>query len=102
VFEGAREGRAWAIGVDADQHDEMPDTVLTSMVKRGDVAVYETIASVAAGRFTPGMRVFGVVDGAVDWVHQGPHAANIPKDVVNRVEQLREEIVAGRIHVPTE
>jgi basic membrane protein A len=31
VLEGARESHAWAIGVDADQHDEMPGTVLTSI-----------------------------------------------------------------------
>jgi basic membrane protein A len=102
VFEGAREGRVWAIGVDADQYDDMPGTVLTSMVKRGDVAVYETIASVVHDRFTPGMHVLGVVDGAIDWVHEGPHAANVPPEVVKRVEQLRGEIVAGRVHVPTE
>ena len=39
VFEGAREGKALAIGVDSDQHDEMPGVVVTSMVKRVDVAL---------------------------------------------------------------
>ena len=41
VFEAARDMNAWAIGVDSDQYDEMPGTVITSMVKRVDVAVYE-------------------------------------------------------------
>jgi basic membrane protein A and related proteins len=100
VFEGAHEARRFAIGVDSDQHDEMPDAVLTSMVKRADVAVFETIRAVLDGRFSGGLRPLGLREGSIDYVHEGPHAALLPPDVIARVEALREAIIAGRIVVP--
>jgi basic membrane protein A len=102
VFEAAREANVWAIGVDSDQHDEMPGTVLTSMVKRGDIAVFEAIRSVVEGRFEPGVHELGLRDGAVGYVHDGPHAAAIPDDVKRKVDALREDVVRGAIKVPTE
>ena len=101
VFEAARDAHAMAIGVDADQWAEMPGTVVTSMVKRADVAVFDTIRSVMDGHFAGGMHVFGVSDGAIDYVHEGPHGAQIPADVVARVEALRADIAGGRILVPS-
>jgi basic membrane protein A len=101
VLEAAHDARAMAIGVDADQYDEMPDTVVTSMVKRADVAVFDTIRATAEGRFDGGMHVFGVADGAVDYVHAGPHAARLPADVIARVERLRDQIATGAIVVPS-
>jgi basic membrane protein A and related proteins len=102
VFEGAHDARVMAIGVDADQHDEMPDTVVTSMVKRVDVVVADTIRSVVEGRFEGGMHVFGVKDGAIDYVHEGPHAARIPDEVKARVTELEHDILEGQISVPFE
>ena len=100
VFEAAHDARRFAIGVDGDQYGEMPDTVVTSMVKRADVSVFETIRDVTLGRFQGGMHVFGVKDGAIDYVHEGPHAALLPAGVVTRVETLRVEIASGRVQVP--
>jgi basic membrane protein A len=102
VFEAAHDASCLAIGVDADQHDEMPDTVVTSMVKRADVTVFDTIHGVAEGHFEGGMHVFGVKDGAIDYVHDGPHATLLPRDVIARVELLRADVAAGRVVVPSE
>ncbi|HEY6463571.1 MAG TPA: BMP family ABC transporter substrate-binding protein [Polyangiaceae bacterium] len=102
VFEAAHDARCLAIGVDADQHDEMPDVVVTSMVKRADVSVFDTIRATAEGRFEGGMHVFGVKDGAIDYVHEGPHAGLLPPDVVARVEKMRADIASGRVTVPAE
>jgi basic membrane protein A and related proteins len=102
VFEAAHDARRLAIGVDSDQYGEMPDVVVTSMVKRADVTVYDTIRAVRDGRFEGGMHVFGVGDRAIDWVHEGPHARLLPREVVDRVEALRAEVVDGRVHVPSE
>jgi basic membrane protein A and related proteins len=100
VFEAAHEGHCLAIGVDADQYDEMPDVVLTSMIKRADVAVYDAIRGVTDGRFEGGMHVFGVKDGAIDYVHEGPHAALLRADVIARVEALRGPVASGLVKVP--
>jgi basic membrane protein A len=102
VFEAAHDALCLAIGVDSDQYAEMPGSVLTSMVKRADVTVTDTIRAVTEGRFEGGMHVFGVKDGAIDYVHDGPHAALLRPEVVARVEDLRAEVASGRVHVPME
>ncbi len=102
VFVAAHRLRRFAIGVDADQYDEMPDAVLTSMIKRVDVAVFDTIREVAAGRFRRGpggVRVFGVADGGIDWVSRGPHARHLSPAVVARVDALRAGIASGALRV---
>ncbi|MBW2529718.1 MAG: BMP family ABC transporter substrate-binding protein [Deltaproteobacteria bacterium] len=100
VFEAARDMGALAIGVDADQHDEMPGTVVTSMVKRVDVAVFQTIRELTVGRFDGGLRSFGVAEGGVSYVSEGPHAAGIPQEVKKRVAELQAELARGAIEVP--
>ncbi len=102
VFEAAHDAHVMAIGVDADQHDEMPDTVVTSMVKRVDVAVFDTIHAAVNGKFVGGMHVFGVKDGAIDYVHDGPHASRIPDEVKAAVESLKADVVSGKIQVSAE
>lgn len=99
VFEAAADAHAMAIGVDADQHDEMPGTVVTSMIKRGDVAVFDVVKDTLEGRFKGGMNVFGLREAGVDYVHDGPHASAIPDDVKRKVEALRADIVDRRITV---
>ena len=101
VFEAARQAGARAIGVDADQHDEMPGTVLTSMIKRGDVAVFDTVAEVVDHRFRPGLRTFGLAEKGVDFVREGPHAAGIAPATLRRVAELSQDVIAGRIAIPT-
>jgi basic membrane protein A len=102
VFEAAREAGARAIGVDRDQGDEMPGVVITSLVKRVDAAVADVVAGVARGEFAGGrVRSFGLAEGGVDWVHEGPHAAGLAPATVARVEALRADVVAGRVRVPT-
>jgi len=101
VFEAAKDAHILTIGVDADQYDEMPGTVVTSMIKRGDVAVFDMVKSVVEGHFQGGMHVFGLKEDGVDYVHEGPHAAGIPDDVKKRVEELRGAVIDGRIKVPS-
>ena len=99
VFEAAADARVLAIGVDADQYDEMPGTVVTSMIKRGDVAVFDIVKATIDGKFHGGMNVFGLEEAGVDYVHEGPHAAQIPDVVKAKVEALRADVVAKRITV---
>ena len=101
VFEAAHDMGAWAVGVDADQYDEMPGTVLTSMIKRGDVAVFDAIVSVTNGTFAGGLRSFGLAEDAVGYVSEGPHGAAIPADVKAKVAELRARVARGEIKVPS-
>ena len=65
-----------AIGVDSDQYDEAPGVVLTSMVKHVENAVYGTISEVKDSGWTSGVRVFGLKEKGVGWVHDD--AARVP------------------------
>ncbi|MCL4540395.1 MAG: BMP family ABC transporter substrate-binding protein [Bacteroidetes bacterium] len=102
VFEAAREMNKYAIGVDMDQWNEAPGHVLTSMVKKGDVAVYKIIKEWKAGKFAGGEpMIFGLKDNGVDYVYDKNNAPLIPAWVHKRVEKLRAEIIARKIIVPT-
>ncbi|WP_437732585.1 BMP family lipoprotein [Sorangium sp. So ce1335] len=101
VFEAARDMGVKAIGVDRDQHDAMPGTVLTSMIKRADVAVFEVIRAVVEGRFEGGSSSFGLAEGGVGYVNEGPHAAGIPAAVRSRVDALAARVARGELAVPS-
>ena len=101
VFEAARETGKLAIGVDADQYDEAPGHVLTSMVKHVDAAVFDAAKLVKEHRFTGGIYEFGLAENGVGYVYDEHNRALIPDSVHTRVEQLKADIIAGRIHVPS-
>jgi basic membrane protein A len=103
VFEAAREKGPghYAIGVDADQYAEAPGFILTSMVKRVDTAVFDTIEELKAGRWQGGVREFGLGEKGVGWVYDDNNRALIPAGVKAKVDALEAEIAAGRIVVPT-
>lgn len=100
VFEAAKDHGIRAIGVDADQYDEMPGAVMTSMIKRVDVAVYDTVKKVKDGAFRGGITRYGLAEGGVDWVKDGPHAALVTDASRAHVEELRQRVVSGAIRVP--
>ena len=103
LFEAAKERDKLAIGVDSDQYDSMPGNILTSMVKRVDVAVYETIHEVLENRFSGGaVRVYGLTEGGVDYVYNADNADLIPASAHERVETIRRQIVAGEIVPPAD
>lgn len=101
VFEAARRTGNLAIGVDADQWNEAPGHVLTSMVKGVDAAVLDATRQVDQGTFQGGVRSYGLAEGGVGYVYDENNRHLIPDSVRARVEQLRADIVAGRIQVPS-
>jgi len=106
VFEAARQAstgsvQKYAIGVDADQYAEAPGHILTSMVKGVDVAVFEATRWTKDGTFKGGIYSFGLAEGGVGYVYDDRNKNLIPDDVHARVEQLRQDIIAGRIKVPS-
>jgi basic membrane protein A and related proteins len=102
VFEAARETRRWAIGVDADQWDEAPGRVLTSMTKVVDTAVFETVKRVQDGQWKGGVLQLGLAEGGVDYVFDERNRALIGDVVRARVEEIRRDIIAGKIKVPSQ
>jgi basic membrane protein A and related proteins len=101
VFEAARQTGKLAIGVDADQYSEAPGHVLSSMVKGVDNAVYDAIQKVKDGRFVGGIYQYGLAEQGVGYVYDRNNEKLIPSEVRAELEHLRQEIVAGRIVVPS-
>ncbi len=105
VFEAAVIKKKMAIGVDADQSltvkEDQRAQILTSMVKRVDVAVYETIKALVAGKYKAGVQSFGLKEGGVGYAVNDHNRAQI-RDIVPRLEALKKDIIAGKIKVPSD
>src|ERR1044071_1100181 len=101
VFEAARQTGKYAIGVDADQYSEAPGRVLTSMVKGIDVSVLDAIRKVKEHTFKGGVFTYGLAENGVGYVYDDNNKAMIPDSVRTRLEQIKADIVAGKIKVPS-
>ena len=102
VIEAAREQGKLAIGVDSNQNGVAPGTVLTSMVKRVDNAIYREIESVLKGEFRGGLVEFGLAEDGVGFSLDEHNRALLPASVLDQVAELRAEVEAGKIDVPHE
>ena len=101
VFEAARQLGKLVIGVDADQQSEAPGHVLTSMVKGVDAVTFDAIKRVKEGTFKGGVYSYGLAEDGVGYIYDEHNRKLIPDAVRARVEQLKSEIIAGRIVVPS-
>jgi basic membrane protein A len=107
VFEAASEagepGSVWAIGVDSDQYltasPAVQPYILTSMLKRVDVSVFETIKAETEGAFAPGVNVF---DLSVDGVGYATSGDFLSAETIAALEDFKAQIIAGDIVVPSD
>jgi basic membrane protein A len=90
----------FAIGVDSNQNWVKSGKVLTSMLKRVDNAVFQTVADVAAGKFKPGVRRFGLKDGGIDYAMDSHNQSLVTPEMKKRVDALKADIISGKIKVP--
>jgi basic membrane protein A len=99
ALDAAREQGVWGIGVDADQ-GYLGSYVLTSALKRVDTAVYQSIKDAVAGHFKGGQDA--VYSLAQNGVGIGKFSSKAPKGIAQKVEQIRQQIIAGKIkNIPT-
>ena len=98
VINACDEGGIWAIGVDTDQSTLAPEHVLTSAMKRVDVASQDISKAVAEGNFTAGIHMYDLSNGGVDLA---PTRDHIPAEVLESVEAAKAAIIAGEKSVPT-
>lgn len=102
VIEAARERGVFVIGVDANQNGVAPGTVLTSMIKRVDVAIERTIDDARAGRFHSGIVEFGLAEDGVGFSIDEHNRALLTEEMLATAAALRDSIVAGQIPIPAE
>ena len=94
VYQAAKDGGKYAIGVDSNQNHLQPGTMLTSMVKRVDVAVYN-----AAKKTNPGVTVLGLKEGGVDYALDKHNEKLVTADIKKKVDAAKADIIAGKIKV---
>lgn len=104
ILEGAKEAGEYAIGVDLNQDNDQPGSVVTSMVKRVDTACYTVIESVVDGTFEGGStKYLDLADGGVSLtdfsVIKEYIAEEDLQDIIDKVAELEEKIISGEIVV---
>ena len=94
VYQAAKDAGRLAIGVDSNQNHLQPGTMLTSMVKNVDVAVYNVLKG-----WKPGTSVLGLKDGGVEYAMDQHNAKLVTTALKAKVEAIKADIVAGKIRV---
>lgn len=101
VFEAASESGNWAIGVDSDQYNtadpSVQESILTSMLKNVNVAVYEYLSQVNDGDFPSGVTTYDLEVDGVGYSTSG----GFVDDIVEQLDELKQQIIDGEISVPT-
>ncbi len=100
LFDAAADKKIFAIGVDSNQNWIKPGVVLTSMLKRVDVAVFETIKDAQAKKFTAGVVRFGLKDSGVDWALDENNEKLWSPDEKQKLNQIKKMIISKKITVP--
>jgi basic membrane protein A len=97
---GTAERPVYAIGCDANQNAERP-CVLTSMLKRVDVAVFETCREVVEGRFRPGLHSLGVREGGIGWALDADNRDLVSEEDEAYLRDVERRIADGSLRIET-
>ena len=99
VYQAAKDRGKLAIGVDSNQNHLQPGAMLTSMVKRVDVAVAEAFKSAMDGTWAPGFKVLGLAEDGVAWALDKHNEALITDEMKQALALAEKQIVVGQIEV---
>ena len=99
VLQAAADAGVLGIGVDSNQNYMHPGNVLTSMLKRVDVAVYDALMDAHNGEWTPGVQVLGLAEDGVGWALDEHNEDLITPEMIEAVEAAEQAIVSGEIQV---
>jgi basic membrane protein A len=99
VLQAAADAGKLGIGVDSNQNGLQPGHVLTSMVKRVDVAVYNAFMDAKNDKFTPGFNALGLKEGGVDYAMDDNNKSLVTDEMKAAAEKTKADIIAGTIEV---
>jgi len=100
AFDAIEEKGKLGIGVDSNQNWIKPGAILTSMMKRVDVAVYNAIQDTQNNKFTPGVVRYGFKDKGVDYALDKHNEKLLTPDLIAKLEDIKTQILSGKIKVP--
>jgi basic membrane protein A and related proteins len=98
VLQAAADGGALSIGVDANQNHIHPGKVLTSMLKRVDVAVFNVMKNGNDG-FQPGVQVLGLAEDGVGYAMDDNNKPLVTAEMQAAAEKAKADIISGAIKV---
>ncbi|MBS0631720.1 MAG: BMP family ABC transporter substrate-binding protein [Verrucomicrobia bacterium] len=99
VMQAAKDAGLLSIGCDSNQNYLHPGSVLTSAVKRVDVAVYKAFQAAKDGTWKPGQLVLGLAEEGVDYSLDQYNRALITPEIEARLKQAKADIISGKIKV---
>jgi len=99
VLKAAADGGKLGIGVDSDQDNLFPGKVLTSMLKRVDIATYDTFKAAKDGAFKPGVKVFGLKEGGVGYASDEWNKLVLTDAAKKAAEAAKADIISGKVTV---
>nr|WP_244273881.1 BMP family ABC transporter substrate-binding protein [Stappia indica] len=99
VLQAAADAGKLGIGVDSNQNAVHPGKVLTSMLKRVDVAVEKAFTDAKDGNWTSGVYSLGLAEDGVDWALDDNNKALITDEMKAAVDQAKADIISGKIVV---
>ena len=99
VLQAAADEGKLGIGVDSNQNALQPGSVLTSMLKKVDVAVEDAMTDAMNDEFTTGVEVLGLAEGGVDLAMDENNQPLVSEEMMAAIEDARAKIVSGEIEV---
>ena len=99
VLQAAKDRQKFAIGVDSNQNHIHPGTILTSMVKRVDLAVYNAFKTARDGSWKPGLQILGLAEEGVGYALDDNNKNVITAEMKQKLDAARADIIAGKIKV---
>lgn len=99
VIRAAADAGKLSIGVDSNQNHLAPGSVLTSMLKRVDVAAYQTMKDGLSGTFETGVRALGLAEDGVGWALDENNEKLITPEIKAALDAASADIVSGKISV---
>ncbi len=99
VYQAAKDSGKLAIGVDSNQNFLHPGTMLTSMLKRVDVAAYTAYQSAMDGSWEAGIQVLGLAEEGVGWALDEHNEALISDEMKAALDDASAKIVSGELMV---
>ena len=97
VMQAVADAGKLSIGTDSNQGPLHPGSVLTSMIKRVDLAVYQSMLAAHDGSWQAGTQSLGLKEKGVGWILDDLNRALITPEMQARLEQAEADILAGRI-----
>jgi basic membrane protein A len=99
ILQAARDRGKLGIGVDSNQNHLHPGTMLTSMLKRVDLAAYDSFKAARNKEWKGGVQVLGLKEGGVDWALDKDNEKLITPQMKAAVEAAKAGIISGQIVV---